>query len=194
MNKHQLYTSEYVCTASHTRGVKTLPWYTSVQATHSLWSLLFILSCPSLPASPRPHHPHQQVPGPLFRHLTLTPHHPVPSCYDMPHSALEINYLGCPDFKARWLCVCLWAALAAATVLLVRAIKPPHKWLKPMTQLPRRQRPRVSLLQVLHFNQRYKQTHPPSYSFVSLANSRNNQPRSCTWHIRLCLSCDGRSR
>lgn len=127
-------------------------------------------------------------------HLMLTPHHPVPSCYDMPHSALEINYLGCPDFKARWLCVCLWAALAATTVLLVRAIKPPHKWLKPMTQLPRRQRPRVSLLQVLHFNQRYKQTHPPSYRFVSLANSLNNQPRSCTWHIRLCLSCDGRSR
>ncbi|XP_064921875.1 uncharacterized protein LOC110361570 [Columba livia] len=78
----------------------------------------------------------------------------------MPHSALEINYLGCPDFKARWLCVCLWAALAATTVLLVRAIKPPHKWLKPMTQLPRRQRPRVSLLQVLHFNQSF-QTHNP---------------------------------
>lgn len=154
---------------------------------------MFILSCSGVTAHPSLLHLGpialaSRCQGCCSCHLTLTPHRPVPSCYDMPHSALEINYLGCPDFKARWLCVRLWAALAAATVLLVRAIKPPQKWPKPMTQLPRRQRPRVSLLQVLHFSQRYKQTHPPSYSFVSLANSRNKQPRSCTWHIRLCLS------
>lgn len=90
-----------------------------------------------------------------------------------------------------WRILLLWVVLTAATALLLGAIKPPQKWPKPMTQLTRHQRPRVSLLQVLHFK-KYKQTCPPSYSFVSLASSRNNYTRSCTWHLRLCLSCDGR--
>lgn len=73
-------------------------------------------------------------------------------------------------------------------MLLPRAVKPPQKWLKTMTQLTRRQQPRVSLLQELHFTQRCKQTCPPSCSSVHLASGHNNEPGPCTWHSRLCLS------
>lgn len=32
---------------------------------------------------------------------------------------------------------------------------------------------------------------PPRYSFVSLANSHHDEPRSCTWHSHLGLSALG---
>lgn len=46
----------------------------------------------------------------------------------------------------------------------------------------------MSLLQVLHFRRRYKQTCPLSYGFVSLANGHKNSLRSCSWNLGFCLS------
>lgn len=139
---------------------------------------------PVPPCSHRPHRPRWQVPGPLLPcHRPLAPHPPGPSCYDTPPSASEINYLGCPDFSVRWLRVwvpagwptpLLRAALTATTLLLLGALSPPQKWPKPMAGLTRRQGLHPSLLQVLHFKQRYKQACPPSYGFASSANTRNN--------------------
>jgi len=88
---------------------------------------------------------------------------------------------------AGWRMLSLWAALTAVTALLLELQNLPKQRPKPVTQLPRHQGPRGSPLQVLHFKG-YEQMLPPSRSFVSSANSRNDQPRSCTWHSRLCPS------
>lgn len=135
------------------REAQTLPLHTSVHDDTLLWSLLvFHLQIPVPPPIPlsstHSHCHHLQMPGlPLPCHLLLTPHRPILSCYDTPPSASEINYLGCPDFSQRWLCVqilLLRAELTTATLLLPRATKPPQKRLKPMTQLTRSQQPRVA--------------------------------------------------
>lgn len=117
-NKHHLYTSEYVSVQHLAQGG---PKHGHSTHRYRLICLLRsplifpsprltpVCHCPSLSASTRPHRPRWQVPGPpLPCHRTLTPHHPVPSRYDVLPSALEINYLGYLDFNTRWLHACLW--------------------------------------------------------------------------------------
>lgn len=65
-------------------------------------------------------------------------------------------------------------SVTATTLLLLGAINPPQKWPKPTAGLTRCQGLHPSLLQALHFKQRYKQAHPPSYGVVSSANTRKN--------------------
>lgn len=54
--------------------------------------------------------------------------------------------------------------------------QPPQKWPKTVTQLSRRQQPRMILLQELHFTQRCKQTCPPSSGSAHSGSSHNKEP------------------
>lgn len=149
---------------------------------------------PHFNSSPLPSLTEARASAPLPARARSTPARPLP----LRHASF---CLGNQLFRLPWFqrevaaCVpvgrrilLLWAALTAATVLLLGAIKPAQKRPKSVTQLIRCQRPCVSLLQVLHFRRRYKQTCPLSYGFVSLANGHKNSPRSCSWNLGFCLS------